>query len=150
MPTKKPRVIVTLERGDYDLVRKVAEASGVSMGALLREYVDMSRPMLEHLANLADSLQRAQHERREVHQEAVDRAISKGQALFDIANGQVPLFFDMVETLTSEIAGEGLTSLPLDGAAPAARDGLCSEGPPTSNTGVRSKPGGQIRARRTG
>lgn len=106
MPTKKPRVIVTLDPDDYELLRRVAVASGGSMASVLREYVEMSRPMLRHLADLADSMERAERERKELHQGAVDRAIQKGQALFDLAEGQLPLFYDWLEVLAETVEGK--------------------------------------------
>lgn len=83
MATKKPRVIVTLEPEQYELLARVARVSDVSMASILREYVEMSFPMLEHLADLGEKFLAREVEVRETHKEAVARAIQAGQAIAD-------------------------------------------------------------------
>lgn len=133
MPTSKPRILVTLEPEDYALVRRVASVSGVSMASLLREYVEMSRPMLQHMAQLADSLESAQAERKEVHEEAVQRVLDKGQLLADAASGQLPLFYDMLESLAQAISGGGIDLG--DFTRSLAEEGMSTD-PQLCNTGV--------------
>lgn len=130
MPTKNPRIVVTLAPEDYELVRKVATAQGSSMSALLREYVEMSRPMLQHMAGLIDAFANADRERVETHQTAIAGAIEKGQALFDLAAGQMPLFLDAVKGLADEIGADP------DEAMVALLTMPDGPEPPTCNTGV--------------
>lgn len=103
MPSKRPGIMVRLDEGDYELVKRAAAASGMSMGGLLAEYVEMSRPMLQHLVGLADAMAKAAHDRREIHMSAVEGAMAKGQSLADVAAGQLSMVYDMLETATGAV-----------------------------------------------
>ncbi len=117
--------MVTVEPEDYELLKRVAAAQGASMGSILREYVEMSRPMLQHVAALFDQLQAADSERRLVHEQALESAMDKGQAVIDSMNGQLSLLWDVLQSATQDIEGSGCTVSEV------------AQGPPTCNTGVR-------------
>ncbi len=91
----------------------------------MREYVEMSRPMLRHVASFGDQFREADQERRVVHEQALASAMDKAKVLLDQANGQQSMFYDLLEALGQDLDGTGVTSVE-----------VC-EGPPTCNTGVR-------------
>jgi hypothetical protein len=131
--TSKPRINVTLEQAEYDLVKRVAGATGMSMSAFLRDYVEMSRPMLEHMADLADAFEAAERDRRDVHLQAVEGAMEKGQRWADFASGQMALGFDWMQSLTEALEGQSETVAEHLGEGAAV-----DMTPDSSNTGVRS------------
>ena len=141
--TKKPRIMVTLEREDYDLVKRVAEAQDMSMSALLRDYVEMSRPMLTHMVELVEALEKAADERRGIHMAAVEGAMEKGQQLADFASGQLPLAFDWLQTFAQAINGNETKVSELLGEG-----AVVDTTPISNNMGVRSEDLALVETRR--
>jgi hypothetical protein len=118
--------MVTLEQEDYDLLRRVSVAQGASMSSILRDYVQTARPAFEHMANLFESLRRAQLEHHDTWEKAVAGAMVQGDALFAQVGNQLPLVFDFFEHLGEAVEGR---TTPIQG--------LSVGDPQLCNTGVR-------------
>lgn len=137
MPSKLPGIMVRLDQEDYELVKRAANVAGKSMSGLLAEYVEMSRPMLQHMVGLADALDQAARERREIHVQAVEGAMAKGQALADVAAGQLSMVLDMIETATGAV-NETNILLPSERGTEGEMGSVVGLTPHPNNMGVRS------------
>lgn len=129
--------MVRLDQGDYELVKRAADVSGMSMGGLLAEYVEMSRPMLQHMVGLADAMEQAVRDRREIHLEAVEGAMSKGQALADVAAGQLSMVLEGIEAATGAVNGTNIL-LPRDEKAEHGAGSVVGLTPVPTNRGVKT------------
>lgn len=73
MPTSKPRVSITLEPHQAEVLERVARAQGSSISALVRELVEAVEPGLRRVADLAEAAERASEEQRDALRRAVLR-----------------------------------------------------------------------------
>lgn len=65
MPTKKPRVQVTLEPATHDVIDRFAELQGRSRGSLIAELLDSVAPALTRTVALLEAAQDAPQEVRD-------------------------------------------------------------------------------------
>lgn len=125
--TEKPRITVTLEREDYELVKEVARVSGMTMSRLLGDYVEMSRPMLRHMVDLANAYDKADQERKAIHLAAIEAHASP--QVVDYAQGQLDFALGFMDLLTKAADGQ---------VRGAGGGGLVVDTTPTvNNMGVR-------------
>lgn len=108
---KSPRVQVSLSQEQYDLVSRCAAVGGVSMSKFIAEYVEMSVPMLRHMAEIAEKFQEVSEGRRALHSDAIQAAIARGDALMDaLLFEDVRAAFAEVETTTPNSTNRGVRS----------------------------------------
>lgn len=128
MPTSKKRILVTLDDSDYDLLKRVAAINGQSMASILREYVEMSRPMLVHLAEVGEALRVAEKTRTQSHREAIQQVLQLVEPGITAKSGDLALDFAKLMNVMLVMAEGNPSTAPEAGG----------EGePPSSNTGVR-------------
>ena len=130
MATTKPRVNITFEPEDYEVLKRVSETVGVSMASLVRDYVQMSRPLLERLAGLGEAFREASEQRKATHREAVknvmDRFGPSMEEQIDTMQGSFEeLFSQLIECVGT--------------AREPSKEGGSAGTPDSSNTGVRSE-----------
>lgn len=58
MPTKKPRLTVTFEPEDYELITAIAKHQGDSKGSVVSSMVTLVRPYMERLVGSAEAFER--------------------------------------------------------------------------------------------
>lgn len=92
MPTKKPRIIVTLERQEHELLVRVAAQQGRSVSSLVGELVRAVSPSYERVAVLMDQASRANDDVLAGVVSAVDRAEGVISALLAPSAAQHDLF----------------------------------------------------------
>lgn len=119
MPTQHPRISVSFQPEDFELLRQVAHIQGVSVASILREYVEMSRPMLQHMVQIAAQLEDVKEGRRVVHQEALHRAMGHMEAVMDVVTSQLPAFQRSLDTVGVAIS----PPLPVDQGTPNSLTG---------------------------
>jgi hypothetical protein len=74
MPTRNPRVNVTLSAQQYDLVSRLSNAQGRSRSAVLLELLEIVTPVLERVVVSVEAAQRVQVQAREGLRESVEAA----------------------------------------------------------------------------
>lgn len=55
MATTKPRITITLEQADYDVLKRLNKLNGVPMSKTISEFVSLTTPVL---SQIADNLER--------------------------------------------------------------------------------------------
>lgn len=107
MPTKNPRIALTLPQHRYDLLRRMAVLQGVSMASLVSELLDEFYPVLERLCVVLEASQKAQETSIEGVRKAVGMAEAELAPLMKAVTGQFDLFFDRITDVV--VGGEGGT-----------------------------------------
>jgi len=113
MATKKPRVNVALEPETFELVRKAAEAQGVSMSELVRSMVDAVVPMLGRMVDLAEALKGAPQEIRDALREAGERAEGEILPALHSAEGDFEKLLSFAEELGAQAREAGADPRPV-------------------------------------
>ena len=96
MPTRNPRVNVTVTPERYDLISRLAKIQSCSRSAILIELLDMVAPVWERVVVVAEAAQRAQVQAKEVLQDSLDRAEAEILPHVMQAQGQVDLLLQGV------------------------------------------------------
>jgi predicted DNA-binding protein len=125
MPTAKPRIMVTLDKHQHQVLASICASTGQSMSSILREFVDQGMPVLERMAvtfQKLRSIRDAEHQRLSESLEAAQAAI---EPIAQEAVGQFDLFLAKVDRAA------GRAGLPRSGS-PASGSPMT---PPT-NRGV--------------
>jgi hypothetical protein len=128
MPTKKPRITITLSDHAYSVLTNLAQAQKVSMSSIVVDLVDTTLPVLEKLSdvlvNAALAPQSVLDDLRRSMSEAEDEMTHHGNSVV----AQLDLLRDIA---AGARVGDAL-------AAPARVPAVPR--PPTSNRGVRIPP----------
>lgn len=144
MPTKKPRLNITLEQRSYDIIKSISETSGQPMSTFLAELVQSAMPTLERMAVTFQKVKAAQDMERATFLAAVDDAQSVIGPAVTAALGQFDLFMDKVDA-AADVAVVPALAGALDSAAacpiPRTNRGVTPlrEKQPQPNTGKASK-----------
>jgi hypothetical protein len=127
MPTKKPRLLITLEQRPYDVLKVISQTSGKPMSAFVSELLDGAMPTLERMAVTFQKIKQAQDGERARFLETIDAAQTELEPVIMEAIGQFDLFMGKIDD-----AVEGKARIPE--GKPALPD-AASATPPT-NRGV--------------
>lgn len=73
MPTKKPRATITFQPHHYELLKRWAELQGVSMSALLGEFLEAAYPAMSRTVALLEAAREAPRQVREGLATALDQ-----------------------------------------------------------------------------
>ena len=74
MATSKPRITITLEHGVYDVVNRLAAASGKSMSSVVTEFLDLAHPQMERAVRILEAAAKAPDEAKADVLSALKRA----------------------------------------------------------------------------
>ncbi|SRR5579883_1761442 len=96
MPTVNPRVNVTLEPQQYELLSRLARAQRRSRSAILRELLELVIPVLGRVVVAVEGAQRAQEMARTGLRESVERAEAAILPHVQAAMGQLDLLVDQL------------------------------------------------------
>src|SRR5579883_735931 len=96
MPTVNPRVNVTLEPQQYELLSRLARAQRRSRSAILRELLELVIPVLGWVVVAVEGAQRAQEMARTGLRESVERAEAAILPHVQAAMGQLDLLVDQL------------------------------------------------------
>jgi len=148
MPTRNPRINVTLKPEHYDLISRLSRVQERSRADVLRELFETVLPVLERVVVVSEAAERAQVQAKEGLRESAERAEAAILPHVAEAMGQLDAFVeDAVGQLTRGGAGQvGRRAATPDSPAPPGRRGVrpraVTRGP------VRGAGGGASRARK--
>jgi len=94
MPTKNPRINITVKPERYELLKRLAGFQGTSMSALVAETMEMIYPVMERVCVVLEAAQRAQESSKEGLRESIARAEEELLPLLYQAVGQFDLFVE--------------------------------------------------------
>jgi uncharacterized protein (DUF1778 family) len=92
MPAKNPRIAVTVSPERYELIRRLAELQGRSMGSVMNEVFDQVEPVLERVCVVLEAAHKAQDEARTGLKERAESAEKDLQPLLEQAMSQFDMF----------------------------------------------------------
>lgn len=147
MPTVKPRIQLTLDQHQHDLLKRLAGLQGVSMASLVMDIIEPACPVLERVCVVLEAAQRAQ----ESSKDGMRLAMAKAEAellphLYDAVN-QFDLFVDGV----AGGLGVSLEGMPESAnAIHRAMNGVVAAQPGQDRSGARTGPDGAATSRGPG
>lgn len=107
MPTKKPRILITLEQRSYDVLKSISETSGRPMSSFVSELLEGAMPTLERMAVTFQKIKQAQDSERATFLAAVDDAQSVIEPVVMEAIGQFDLFMGRVDAAADAVSAKG-------------------------------------------
>lgn len=97
MPTKKPRVNITLTQNQYNVFKSLSDSSGQAMSSLIVEIIELSMPTFERMAATFQQLKKARDTDRARMAEAFEETQSVLEPLALAAAGQFDLFLGKID-----------------------------------------------------
>jgi hypothetical protein len=107
MPTKKPRIQVSLTVSQYELIKRLGKLQGRSMSHVLSELFDEIEPVYERVAVVLQAAVRAQSSMKEGFVESARRAEAEISPIVARAMGQLDFLVEGAEHRASGGAVEG-------------------------------------------
>lgn len=139
MPTKKPRITITLEPHAHEVLTRLSAAGGESMSAIVTQFVDMALPSLERVVVVLERARAAPQEARAGLAAAVERAERELMPALQAALDQGDMFLAEVSAAAAPPASARASGHPQGGAPAAvpARRGGGTPVPVTRGSGSR-------------
>lgn len=130
MATKKPRITITLEPDQHDVLQRLSALQKSPMSRIVSELLAEVTPTLEKLTLTLEAASRAHKDIRATIRRSAEEAEAELQPMAAAVLAQLDIFKDSIEAAEQERAARG--------ASIATRaDGACDGSePPTSNTGA--------------
>ena len=97
MATIKPRITVTLEKRQHDVLHSISESTGQSMSAMVSEVIELSMPVFERMAVTFQQLKNQSDKQKAEMAAAMDRAQDQLEPIAQAALDQFDLFLTKVE-----------------------------------------------------
>ncbi len=107
MPTRNPRINVTVSPEQYILLSRLSRVQGRSRSAVLLDLFETVTPVLERVCVVAEAAERAQFQAKEGLQAAAERAEAALSPMLAEAMGQLDL---LVEDSVKRFKGHGRPS----------------------------------------
>lgn len=141
MATIKPRVNVTLEQSDYDILKRLSELSGTSMSKQIAELVQTVVPVLSQMADNFEKLKQADEAIKNRLRVSADNGLKQAELLQQQAFEFHSDFSSDFQAALDDVikAAESVGSDTKRAADRRQVRGVADTKPPSSNTGVRSK-----------
>lgn len=96
MPTPKPRINVTMEYHDYEVIKRLSELTGSSMSKTINEYLGLIVPTLERVVENLELIEQSDAEFKKSLVEGMDKSLARLEALNHYALGE---YDDLTEKL---------------------------------------------------
>lgn len=110
MATTKPRITITLEKAQYELVRRMAKAQGQSMSSIVVETVEMIAPTMENVLVMLDSLANVREDVRQGLKQSAQRAEDIVTPLLGQALEQIDLFKKQISEAERQVPPTAVTA----------------------------------------
>lgn len=123
MATTKPRITITLEPRQYEVLRAIRDGSGFDMSTIIRDLISASEPVLVQTAIALQKVKTATDAQKVEMAKVIEASQAKYEPILAAGLDQLDMFFGQVGGVMGKA---GMTS-------PACKDG---EG----RTGSSSKP----------
>lgn len=137
MSTTKPRITVTLEPRQHELLKQISSAGGDSMSKLVSELLVTVEPTLERMALMLQRLRKVKRDEHEEVRRVLGEVHNGLESLMEATISQVDMFVDRVGEAASE-AGRGRV---YERRAASGKGRKKTISTPPCNTGVRSAKG---------
>ncbi len=132
MATTKPRITITLEPDQHDVLRRLADLQRTSMSKIVTEFLGEVTPILANVANALEAVQRASSDARAKFVRTAEVAEEELRPLAEFARNQ----FDMFAAEIGRIEQEATPHTAAEEATGARRSGgIAGEGPPPGKRG---------------
>ncbi len=92
MATTKPRITITLEPDQHDVLRRLADLQRTSMSKIVTEFLGEVRPILANVANALEAVQRASSDARAKFVRTAEVAEEELRPLAEFARNQFDMF----------------------------------------------------------
>ena len=132
MATSKPRITITLNHRQYEVLKAISDCSNQPMSAFISELLEESLPVLERMAESFRKIKAAQAEQKKRIADELEQAQAGVEPILEQVLGQFDLFMSRVETAAGA-GGEGMRKRPPAPASAADRT-------PVTNRGVTPSP----------
>jgi hypothetical protein len=130
MATEKPRITITLEPAQHEVLKRLSALQGGSMSKIVSEFLGEITPILEKVADSLESAKRASADARARFVRAAEVAEEELRPLADFAKSQFDLFAEELQRLGDQAqAGEGCDGVGAPAPRPAQHS-PASEGSP--------------------
>ena len=169
MATTKPRITITLEPDQHDVLRRLADLQRTSMSKIVTEFLGEVTPILANVANALEAVQRASSDARAKFVRTAEVAEEELRPLAEFARNQFDMFAAEIGRIEQEAApisapvevsgarGAGATRAPdtataLQGVSPrpvitGATDVKRSVGKARRKSGATASAGASLRAK---
>lgn len=141
MATTKPRVNVTLEQADYDILKRLSELSGTPMSRQIADLVQIVVPVLSQMADNFEKLKQADETIKNRLRISADNGLKQAELIQQQALELHSDFSNDFQAVLEDVikAAEGVGNDTKRVADRRQVRGVADTEPPYSNTGVRSK-----------
>lgn len=106
MPAKSPRITITLDQDDYDVLNDLAKLQGVPMSRIIREFVREAGPVLRQLKDTLEAAQRAELSAAIRFREAAEKAEQDLRPLAQMMQDQFDLFAEQAQAVLNAATEE--------------------------------------------
>jgi hypothetical protein len=142
MPTTKPRITVTLEPRQYELLKQISSAGGDSMSKLVSELLGTVEPTLERMALMLQRLRKVKRDEQEEVRRVLGDVHNGLESLMEATISQVDMFVDRAgEATATRAASEAGRGRVYERRAASGKGRKKAVSTPLCNTGVRSAKG---------
>ena len=99
MPTRNPRINITLKQADYDVIKRLSELTGSSRSKTIKEYLEVVIPTLERVADNLEIIKNSDKNIKEGLVKSVDDALTRLETLNHYALSEYDSFNNSVDEL---------------------------------------------------
>ena len=133
MATTKPRITITLEQRQYDVIKSISDSTGQAMSGVITELLESSMPVFERMAVTFQMLSKAKDLQRSNMLKTQEEVQAAFEPLMMEAMGQFDMFMGQLEEGVEELGKARPIGRALSKASTANRS-------PSTNRGVTTTP----------
>lgn len=100
MATKKPRITITLEPEQYELLRRLSDLQDTSMSKIVTQFLGEAYPVLLRVADTLEMAQKASDEAKAKFVRTVENAEIELRPLAEFAKNQFDMFAEQIGRLS--------------------------------------------------
>lgn len=97
MPTKNPRIALTLQPYRYDLLKRMAALQGTTMSSVISDVLEELYPVLERVCVALEMAKQAQESSKQGLRDSVDKSVSELMPMLMAGQAQLDMFIGDVE-----------------------------------------------------
>lgn len=105
MATEKPRITITIDSDQHEVLHRLARLQGSSMSRILRDFVKEVTPVLSKVADSLEIAKRASEGAKANLRKAAEAAEEELRPIAELASTQFGVFADELERLVEEDQG---------------------------------------------
>lgn len=105
MSTEKPRITITLDNDQHEVLHRLSRLQGSSMSRILRDFVKEVTPILSKVADSLEIAKKASEGAKANLRKAAEAAQEELRPIAELASTQFDVFADELERLVEEDQG---------------------------------------------